>query len=84
MKNRIYELTEEQTKELKDKWLQINSLVDEKRSNIALLKLSRNAAILTHKQLYMICVNIAYFGLTSVPDWCHEMLDMPSHRQEAK
>lgn len=75
MKNKTYELTVEQTKELKEKWLQISGLVEERKNNIALLKLSRNTAVLTHKQLYMVCVNIAHFGLTSIPDWCHEMLD---------
>ena len=77
MKNNTYELTAEQTKELKEKWLEITGLVEERKNNIAVLKLSRNAAVLTHKQLYMICVNLAHFGLSNVPDWCHELLDSP-------
>jgi len=74
MKNPIFNLSKEQTFELKTLWDRIGYLVDPVKNSRVVLKLSRRAANLTHRQLYLICVNLANFNQT-VPDWCYELLE---------
>lgn len=74
MKNPTFNLSIEQTNELKTLWDQIGHLVDPIKNSRVILKLSRRAAILTHRQLYLICVNLANFD-RMVPDWCHDLLE---------
>lgn len=74
MINPMFNLTKEQTLELRGLWDLIGHLVDPVKNNRVILKLSRTAATLTHRQLYLICVNLANFNQT-VPDWCHDLLE---------
>jgi len=74
MRNPVFNLTIDQTIELRDLWYLIGHLVDPVKNSRVILKLSRNAATLTHRQLYLICVNLANFNQT-VPDWCHNLLE---------
>jgi len=78
MKNPSFNLTKDQTNELRDLWDCIGHLVDPTKNSRVILKLSRNAAILTHRQLYLICVNLANFN-QPVPDWCHDLLESGVH-----
>ena len=82
MNNPVFNLNQDQTKELKVLWDCITNLVDEDKNRRVILKLARKEAVLTHKQLYLIAVNLANFG-QNIPDWCHTMLDAPdiSHKQ---
>jgi hypothetical protein len=74
MKNPIFNLTNYQTDELRDLWDGVSHLVDPIKNSRVILKLSRRAAVLTHRQLYLICVNLANFN-QAVPDWCHDLLE---------
>ena len=74
MRNPSFNLSKEQTSELRDLWECIGHLVDPIKNSRVILKLSRSAAMLTHRQLYLICVNLANFNQT-VPDWCHDLLE---------
>jgi len=74
MKNPIFNLSNYQTDELRNLWDCVSHLVDPIKNSRVILKLSRRAAVLTHRQLYLICVNLANFGQT-VPDWCHDLLE---------
>jgi hypothetical protein len=74
MNNPVFRLTQIQTDELKELWDRVTNLVDEEKNRRIILKLARNEAVLTHKQLYLIAVNLANFG-NNIPDWCHQMLD---------
>lgn len=74
MKNPTFNLSIDQTRELKALWDRIGYLIDPIKNSRVVLKLSRRAAILTHRQLYLICVNLANFD-QMVPDWCHDLLE---------
>ena len=74
MKNPTFNLSIEQTLELRALWDHIGHLVDPIKNSRVVLKLSRRAANLTHRQLYLICVNLANFD-QMVPDWCHDLLE---------
>ena len=84
MNNLVFNLNHNQTKELKVLWDCVTNLVDEDKNRRVIIKLARKEAVLTHKQLYLIAVNLANFG-QNIPDWCHAMLDTPdnSHKQRS-
>jgi hypothetical protein len=73
MKNIKFVLSEEQTQELKKLWWSVRCNSEESKSSVVTILLARKCAVLTHKQLYMICANLAN-EQQEVPEWCYELL----------
>jgi hypothetical protein len=73
--NPLITLTEAQTNELRSLWGKIRRSIDIQKSNLIWLKLSRNEARLSRRQLFMAASILADKEL-SVPDWCHVLLDI--------
>ena len=71
--NPQFVLTEDQTNEIRALWDVISEIAKTDRSGFVRLLLARKNAVLTHKQLYLICVNLANLK-HAVPEWCHELL----------
>jgi hypothetical protein len=73
MKNKQFTLSEDQSQELKNAWWSIRCNLDESKGSMVNILLARKHAVLTHKQLYMICANLANEKY-EVPEWCYELL----------
>jgi hypothetical protein len=75
--NPQFKLTPSQTQELKDCWNTIRRLAEPSKNTLVTLKLSRNCAVLSRKQLYMIAATMVNLGVHQIPEWVHELLDKP-------
>ena len=73
--NPLITLTEAQTSELRSLWGKIRRSIDIQKSNLIWLKLSRNEARLSRRQLFM-AVSILADKELAVPNWCHVLLDI--------
>ena len=75
MTNPRFTLTQDQTDELRRLWQPLRNLVEPSKDTLVTLKLSRRAAVVSRRQLYMIAATMVNLGVGEVPDWVHEFLD---------
>jgi len=73
--NPVTTLSAEQTSELRGLWNMVGNMAEPSKDRLVKLKLSRNCAFLTKRQLYMIAVTMALAGIIPIPDWLHDILD---------
>lgn len=73
--NPRFQLTPEQTQELRALWVPLRNLVEPSKDTLVTLKLSRKAAVFSRRQLYMIAATMINLGVGEVPDWVHDLLD---------
>ena len=75
MKNTIHVLTKSQTDELRLLWLPMRNYLDPDREAYVRLKLARDRATLTHKQLLVIATTLVQNEVLVIPEWLHLLLD---------
>lgn len=76
MKNVLFKLTIEQTKELQNMWRQARSEIPEDKFARGLFSLSRpDGATFTRNQLFMVAINLIIVERVP-PTWVYEMLEM--------
>lgn len=66
-------LTEEQTAEMRSKWLKFGSKIDPEKYEMGLHFLGRPKAVLTTNQLFLLIVNITKSG-GIVEEWTYELM----------
>lgn len=75
MKNTINVLTKSQTDELRHLWHPMRDYLDPDREAFVRLKLARDRATLTHKQLLVIATTLVQHETQKIPEWLHQLLD---------
>jgi hypothetical protein len=75
MKNSIHMLNKAQTDELRILWQPMRDHLDPDREAFVRLKLARECATLTHKQLLVIATTLVQYETIKIPEWIHQMLD---------
>jgi hypothetical protein len=75
-KNPIYQLTAEQTTELRELWRRIRQFVTPERENFIRVKLGAPRARISRKQLFMVMSQLTDFGSGEpLPQWMYELDD---------
>jgi hypothetical protein len=83
MKNTIHILTKAQTDELRILWQPMREYLDPDREAFVRLKLTRECATLTHKQLLVIATTLVQNEVLRIPEWLHRLLDPIAHAKGA-
>lgn len=74
-RNPRFTLTPEQTAELRQLWAPLKQLVEPSKDTLMTIKLSRQAAVLSRRQLYMVAATMVNLGVGKLPEWMHDLLD---------
>lgn len=73
-KNPIYQLTAEQTSELRDLWRQVRHFVTAERENFIRVKLAAPRAKISRRQLFMVMSQLTEFRPEGpLPQWMYEL-----------
>jgi hypothetical protein len=73
MKNTQFVLSEDQTQELRNVWWEHRDTLDQSKGALINILLARKQAVITHRQLFMVCAVLAN-ARHDVPEWCPELL----------